>query len=348
VRASEFDYELPEELIAQNPAEHREQSRLMVVDRRRESIEHRRFLDLPSLLDPRDVLARNNTRVVPARLVGHREATGGKWEGLFLQDHDDGSWEILASTRGHPAPGEMVIVGNGLRLVLEARGEAGRWRVRPLLQETGEPRPPAHSILERHGQVPIPPYIRKGREAEGDRGRYQTIYATSPGSVAAPTAGLHFSESVLQGLADRGIPSIDLTLHVGIGTFRPIEVESIGDHVMHAEWAEVTAEAAEALNERRARGGRIVAVGTTSVRTLETAANAGLIHAFCGPTSLFIRPGHAFQGIDALITNFHLPRSSLLVLVSALAGTALIRRAYQEAIRERYRFFSYGDAMLIL
>jgi S-adenosylmethionine:tRNA ribosyltransferase-isomerase len=282
--------------------------------------------------------------VIPARLVGHREATGGKWEGLFLRSLPDGSWEILANTRGKPAVGERVIVGEGLRLALVARGEAGRWVVRP----EGHEGVPAAALLERHGQVPLPPYIRGGREGPGDRQRYQTLYARVPGAVAAPTAGLHFTDDVFRRLAARGIGSVDCTLHVGLGTFRPIEAERIEDHLLHAERAELSPEAAATLEGCRARGGRIVAVGTTSARVLETAAREGTLRGFAGETALYLRPGHVFRGLDALVTNFHLPRSSLLVLVSALAGVDLIRAAYAEAVRERYRFYSYGDAMLIL
>ena len=350
VRAAEFDFDLPDELIAQQPAEPREQSRLMVLDRASGRTAHHRFTELPALLDGRDILARNNTRVIPARLIGRREATGGTWEGLFLRDLGDETWEILANTRGKPKPGERVVVGRGLRLVLESRGEAGRWIVRPLPEEGCDFTAGALGLLERHGRTPLPPYIRKGRDAAGDRTWYQTIFAVRPGSVAAPTAGLHFSEASFRELAARGIRWVDLTLHVGIGTFRPIEAEEIGNHVMHSEWAELSAGAVEALSARRARGGRIVAVGTTAARTLETAAanGKGTLTAFTGNTSLFIRPGHVFRGLDALVTNFHLPRSSLLVLVSALVGVELIREAYREAIRRRYRFFSYVDAMLIL
>lgn len=342
---AEFDFNLPDDLIAQHPVEPRDQSRLMVLDRRTGRIQHRRFADLPDVLGPLDVLARNVSRVLPARLVGRREATGGKWEGLFLRELPGGLWEMLASTRGRPASGERFVVGQGLGLTLDARDEAGRWIVRPddLDERT------TVELLERHGQTPIPPYIRKGREGLGDRLRYQTVYARSPGSVAAPTAGLHFTESVLGRLENRGIGCVDLTLHVGIGTFRPIEADRIDDHVLHEEWAELSAEAAATLRERKARGGRVVAVGTTSARTLETAAAAsGVIEPFSGPTAMYLKPGHTFRGLDALLTNFHLPRSSLLVLVSALAGVEPIREAYAEAIRERYRFYSYGDAMLIV
>ncbi|HEX8198992.1 MAG TPA: tRNA preQ1(34) S-adenosylmethionine ribosyltransferase-isomerase QueA, partial [Isosphaeraceae bacterium] len=298
--------------------------------------------ELPELLSAGDVLVRNNTRVVPARLIGHRAATGGKWEGLFLRSLPEGSWEILATTRGRPVPGEQVVVGQGLRLTLLARHDGGRWVVRP------EPDGAALDLLERHGSVPLPPYIRQGREGPGDRARYQTLYAQVPGAVAAPTAGLHFTAGLFDRLAARGVEVVDLTLHVGLGTFRPIEAERIEDHALHAEWAELSASAAEALNRKRREAGRVVAVGTTSARVLETAATSGAIAPFAGETALYLRPGHDFRGLDALITNFHLPRSSLLVLVSALAGCDLIRAAYAEAIRQRYRFYSYGDAMLIL
>ena len=342
VRTAEFDFDLPDELIAQHPVEPRDRSRLLVLRPRAATWEHRTFADLPDLLDPRDVLVRNVTQVVPARLVGHREATGGAWEGLFLRERPGGDWEILAKTRGRPAEGERVIVGRGLRLVLASRGEEGCWIVRPEADQS------AIALLQEHGQIPLPPYIRKGREEPGDRLRYQTLFARVPGAVAAPTAGLHFTEGVFDRLAARGIAWVDATLHVGIGTFRPIEAERIEDHALHAEWAELGEEAAASLNERRAGGGRVVAIGTTSARTLETAAAGGEIHPFAGETALYLRPGHEFRGLDALVTNFHLPRSSLLVLVSALAGVEFVRAAYAEAIRERYRFYSYGDAMLIL
>jgi S-adenosylmethionine:tRNA ribosyltransferase-isomerase len=347
VFTSEFDFDLPDELIAQHPIEPRDRSRLMVVDRRRGCWEHRTFAELPELLDPHDILVRNNTRVLPARLVGRRQATGGKCEALFLREQPDGTWEMLATTRGRPALGEQIVVGQGLRLVLEARGASGTWIVRPN-QDAEYPEQSAIALLEQHGQTPLPPYIRRGREAPGDRLAYQTVYARRPGSVAAPTAGLHFSEEVFTRLDAKGIAWIDVTLHVGLGTFRPMEAQQLEDHVMHAEWAELTPLAVDTLQARRRQGGRIVAIGTTSARTLETAAAGGTLQPFAGETQLFIRPGHVFHALDALITNFHLPRSSLLVLVSAFAGLDLIRAAYAEAIRNRYRFFSYGDAMLIL
>jgi S-adenosylmethionine:tRNA ribosyltransferase-isomerase len=346
VLASAFDFELPDELIAQHPIEPRDQARLMVVDRKRGCWKHHTFAELPELLEPRDVLVRNDTRVVPARLAGRRAATGGRWQGLFLREHADGAWEMLATTRGRPAPGEHVIVGKGLHLILESRSGGGSWIVRPRRQ--GEDDRSTWALLEHHGQTPLPPYVRRGRESREDRLAYQTIYAARPGSVAAPTAGLHFTDQVFTRLAARGITWIDLTLHVGLGTFRPIETERIEDHVMHAEWAELPAQAVATLQSRRREGGRIVAIGTTSARTLEAAAAGETLEPFVGEIQLFIRPGHVFRGLDALITNFHLPRSTLLVLVSAFAGLELARAAYAEAILERYRFFSYGDAMLIL
>jgi S-adenosylmethionine:tRNA ribosyltransferase-isomerase len=346
VLASEFDFNLPNDLIAQHPIEPRDRARLMVVDRRKGCWEHRIFAELPELLRPRDVLARNNTQVVPARLLGYRAATGGKWEGLFLHEQPGGTWEMLATTRGRPALGEHVIVGQNLHLKLEARGEAGSWIVRP--QQNGDNDESTTVLLQRHGQTPLPPYIRHGREALGDRFASQTIYAQRPGSAAAPTAGLHFTDQVFARLAERDVTWVDLTLHIGVGTFRPIEAERLEDHVMHAEWAELPSTAATTLAARRREGGRIIAVGTTATRTLETAAAGGNLQPFSGNTQLFIQPGHIFHGVDALITNFHLPRSSLLVLVGSFTGLDLTRAAYAEAIHRGYRFFSYGDAMLIL
>jgi S-adenosylmethionine:tRNA ribosyltransferase-isomerase len=346
VLASAFDFDLPDDLIAQNPIEPRDCARLMVINRQKGSWEHRIFADLPELLNPLDVLARNNTRVVPARLFGHRAATGGKWEGLFLRERPDRTWEMLATTRGRPKFGEHFIVGQNLDLVLEGRGEGRSWIVRPHQNDGHDLSTIA--LLERYGQTPLPPYIRRGHEAAGDRCAYQTVYAQHPGSAAAPTAGLHFTEQVFARLAERAIAWVDLTLHVGAGTFRPIEAEHIEDHVMHAEWAELPPSATTTLEARRREGGRIIAVGTTAARTLETAVIGERLQPFSGNTQLFIQPGHVFRAVDGLITNFHLPRSSLLVLVSVLAGFDLIHAAYAEAIRCRYRFFSYGDAMLIL
>jgi S-adenosylmethionine:tRNA ribosyltransferase-isomerase len=346
VLTSDFDFHLPDELIAQHPIEPRDQARLMVIDRKRKCWEHRTFAELPELLESRDVLVRNNTQVVPARLVGRRALSRGKWRGLFLREQPDGTWRMLASTRGRPALGEHVIVGKGLHLVLQGREEGGSWIVRPQPERNEDPSTVA--LLERHGLTPLPPYIRHGVESVGDRHAYQTVYAQRPGSVAAPTAGLHFTDELFARLAARGITWVDLTLHVGLGTFRPIETDNLENHVLHSEWAELTALAAATLESRRREGGRIVAVGTTSARTLESGADAEMLHSFSGEVQLFIRPGHVFRGFDALVTNFHLPRSTLLVLVSAFAGLDLTRAAYAEAVRQQYRFFSYGDAMLIL
>jgi S-adenosylmethionine:tRNA ribosyltransferase-isomerase len=343
---SEFSFELPDELIAQQPIEPRDHSKLMVIHRKRGCWEHRTFAELPDLLCPGDLLVRNNSRVIPARLVGHRAATGGRWEGLFLRELPDGTWEVLASTRGRPAPGEYVIIGQGLYLVLETKNPSGSWVVRP--DEKRHPNETTHALLEKHGQTSLPPYIRRGHASPGDQLAYQTVYAQHPGSVAAPTAGLHFTDALFQRLAASNITWVDLILHVGLGTFRPIEVETLEQHKMHSEWVELSAQVAVTIEARRSACNRIVAVGTTSARALESAAAGGTFRRFSGETNLFIRPGHVFRGLDAMITNFHLPRSSLLVLVSAFAGIDLIRAAYAEAIRTGYRFFSYGDAMLIV
>jgi S-adenosylmethionine:tRNA ribosyltransferase-isomerase len=342
--AAEFDFDLPHELIAQHPAEPRDSARLMVVDRLRGVWSHHSFAELPQFFEYPDTLVRNNTRVVPARLVGRRVLTGGKWEGLFLQEADGGIWEMLVKSRNRLAAGELVTVGQDLHLIIEGYRDCGTCVVRPLNEGSFMP---VGDLLERYGQVPLPPYIRHGREEPGDRESYQTIYAVHRGSVAAPTAGLHFTERLFNELTARRINFVDLTLHVGWGTFRSMEAEHLDDHVVHPEFVELSSQAAATLETRRRDGGRIVAVGSTSARALETAATSGGIVPIVGQTHLFIRPGHIFCGVDALITNFHLPRSSLLVLVSALAGVDLIRAAYMDAIRQHYRFYSYGDAMLI-
>jgi S-adenosylmethionine:tRNA ribosyltransferase-isomerase len=279
-------------------------------------------------------------------LVGYRALSKGKWEGLFLREVHQQKWEVLAKTRGRSRPGEQVIIGNELRLVLESKGELGSWIVRPVLD--GNDTETTFALLQRYGQTPIPPYIRQGRACPSDQHNYQTVYARRPGSVAAPTAGLHFTEELINRLAASDIICVDLLLHVGLGTFRLLEVERLEDHIIHAEWAELSPDAVSTIQTRRAAGGRIVAVGTTSARVLETASGSGTMRPFSGETNLFIQPGHRFHGLDGLITNFHLPKSTLLVLVSAFAGFELTRAAYAEAVRSNYRFFSYGDAMLIL
>jgi S-adenosylmethionine:tRNA ribosyltransferase-isomerase len=337
-----FDYELPAHLIAQHPCAERDQSRLLVVRRPSGALEHRVFRDLPDLLNPGDLLILNNTRVLPARLLGRRERTGGKWEGLFLRQMRDDVWELLGQTRGRLVEGEIIEVEpGGLRLEFAGRSEEGRWLFRPM--EAGSP----PELLAKYGQTPLPPYIRKGRAEAGDRERYQTVYAERVGSVAAPTAGLHFTERVFARLRERGIQMAFVTLHVGLGTFQPIQVEDFRQHRMHQEWGELTPSTADAINACKKRGSRVVAVGTTSVRLLETAASSGNVGPWSGETELFIYPPYTFRSVDALVTNFHLPHSTLLLLVSAFAGVELIRHAYRTAIEREYRFFSYGDAMLI-
>jgi S-adenosylmethionine:tRNA ribosyltransferase-isomerase len=338
-----FHYDLPAHLIAQEPRAERDCSRLLVVRRSDGSLAHHAFHDLVDLLAPGDLLVLNDTRVVPARLLGHRARTGGKWEGLFLRQQGDGCWELLCQTRGHLTAGEIIRVEPGpLSLVLEGTSPEGHWLARP-----GEPGS-ALELLQRHGQVPLPPYIRKGRAEATDRERYQTVFARRAGAVAAPTAGLHFTPHLLEHLAERGIRRTFVTLHVGLGTFQPIQVEDFTRHQMHREWGELSEAAAAAVQACQVRGGRVVAVGTTSVRVLETVAAAGPIRPWSGETDLFIYPPYPFRAVDALITNFHLPRSSLLLLVSAFAGIELMQRAYKTAIEEQYRFYSYGDAMLIV
>ncbi|MBL8800249.1 MAG: tRNA preQ1(34) S-adenosylmethionine ribosyltransferase-isomerase QueA [Planctomycetia bacterium] len=346
-----LDYDLPDELIAQEPAAERDRARLLVAHRADASLVHRSIADLPELLQPGDVLILNDTRVVPARLLGQRARTGGKWEGLFLRVQPDGLWELLCQTRGKLTEGERIAIEPGpLALELVQRTPTGGWLARPNASQ------PAHELLQTHGQVPLPPYIQR-RRAEGvsplltaaDAERYQTVFAAKPGAVAAPTAGLHFTPALLDRLAERGITSARVTLHVGIGTFQPIQVEDFRQHRMHQEWGELPAETVAAITACRQRGGKVVAVGTTTVRVLETAARAAPdLHPWSGDTDLFIYPPYEFKVVDALLTNFHLPRSTLLLLVGAFAGVDLLREAYRTAIAERYRFYSYGDAMLIV
>jgi S-adenosylmethionine:tRNA ribosyltransferase-isomerase len=306
----------------------------------------------------------NDTRVLAARQLGRRASTGGKWEGLFLRESPrraeppKGSveaadnrplaglgspWEMLCQTRGALREGEIIEIEPGpLTLRLEQRLPGGRWQVQPLLPGS------AMELLDRFGHVPLPPYIRKGAATEADRARYQTIYATQSGAVAAPTAGLHFTERVFAGLKERGIGWTTVTLHVGLGTFQPIQVDDYTQHPMHAEWGQITQPAVDAIRACKSRGGRAVAVGTTSVRVLETAAQPGSLQPWSGETDLYIHPPHDFKIVDALLTNFHLPRTTLLLLVAAFAGVELLKQSYESAIAERYRFYSYGDAMLIV
>lgn len=348
-----YDYHLPEELIAKEPAVRREDARLLVLHRQTGQIEHRVVRDLPELLRPRDLLVLNDTRVLPARLVGYRATTTGRWEGLFLRSPSPGVWEVIGQTRGKLVVGEDLVVpavmgsdatppGPELRLSLVERLPDGGWLMRPHLEGSHV------ELLSRYGQVPLPPYMERDTATSADRERYQTLYARHPGSVAAPTAGLHFTPELLTECGQRGISQAYVTLHVGLGTFRPISVERLADHVMHYEWCEISPETVNHVSQTRDNGGRIVAVGTTSVRTLETASLSGVLTPFSGETNLFIQPGFPFHTVDVMLTNFHLPKSTLLVLLSAFVGRELLLETYATAIAEHYRFYSYGDAMLVL
>ena len=347
MNVADFDFELPAERIAQRPASRRDGSRLLVLDRETGALRHRRFSDLADLLNPGDLLVLNDTRVIPARLVGHKPS-GGRVELLLVEPVEPGAiggvWRCLLKASRPPAPGSSIDFGQGCGARVLERDPIG-WRVK-LEAPGGRP----EELLERVGQAPLPPYIR--RDAAGpdaaDRERYQTVFARQPGAIAAPTAGLHFTEELLQQLADAGIAHTFLTLHVGPGTFQPVTAQRVEDHRMHPEWFEIPADAARAVASARKSGGRVVAVGTTVVRTLEScAAEEGRVSPGRDHCSLFIYPGFRFRVVDALITNFHLPRSTLLMLVSAFAGRERVLAAYRQAIAAGYRFYSYGDAMLI-
>jgi S-adenosylmethionine:tRNA ribosyltransferase-isomerase len=347
MRIEELDYDLPPHLIAQQPAAERDLSRLLVLRRHGTIAAHTHFRNLPDFLCPGDLLVLNDTRVLPARLLGHRARTGGKWEGLFVGQQPDGAWELLCQTRGRLMLGETVLVEREgqeapLRLCLIGKTPSGHWLARP---EQTDAFP---ELLERFGQVPLPPYIRKGRASNADRERYQTVFACHPGAVAAPTAGLHFTPQLFEELDRHGVHRAMVTLHVGPGTFQPVQVEEVEQHRVQAEWGEVPATTATAINECRERGGRVVAIGTTAVRVLETAAASGKVRAWSGQTELTICPPFDFRAIDVLITNFHLPRSSLLLLVAAFTGLESLRAAYRTAVEMGYRFYSYGDATLIV
>ncbi|MGB7343886.1 MAG: tRNA preQ1(34) S-adenosylmethionine ribosyltransferase-isomerase QueA [Pirellulaceae bacterium] len=354
-----YDYDLPRELIAQQPVATRSDARLMLVNRADGAIDHRYVRDLPELLAPSDILVMNNSAVVPARLIGYRTKTQGRWQGLFLKaDPATGIWEVLTKTRGTLTPGESITIQDrngveGMHLVVVARTDDGHLLVTPTMPskfDDTDPFQDAADWLERFGRIPIPPYIRNGHMVDADIEDYQTVYADPRGSVAAPTAGLHFTDKLLRNIRDTGTATAEVTLHVGIGTFRPIATESLDEHQMHTEWGQVNAATCDAINDRRQSGGRCVCVGTTSVRVLESAAanHSGELKPWTGETDIFIKPPHKFAAVDALMTNFHLPRSSLLVLVSALATRELAMKAYKAAIAEEYRFYSYGDAMLIV
>jgi S-adenosylmethionine:tRNA ribosyltransferase-isomerase len=341
LKTSDFAYDLPEELIAQTPVEPRDHSRMLVYNRSNKSVEHLHFYDLPRFLIPGDALVINETKVIPARLLGEKESTGVPVEILLLKRKSQDVWETLVHPGRRLLPGTFCTFGNGLlRAEILSTLESGGRMVRFHYQGVFE------ALLDQLGQMPLPPYIH---EHLADQSRYQTVYAKEEGSAAAPTAGLHFTPELLARIRAMGVNVVPILLHVGLGTFRPVKAENVEDHVMHVERYEVSSEAAQAINAARASGHRCVCVGTTSVRTLETVADdSGVIHAGAGETGIFITPGYRYKAVDALITNFHLPESTLLMLVSALMGREEALRVYNLAVQERYRFFSFGDCMLIL
>jgi len=338
MKLSDFMYDLPEERIAQTPVEPRDHSHLMVLHRDTGEIEHRHFYDIIDYLNPGDCLVINETKVIPARLYGERP-TGGACEVLLLKQLGPKRWETLVRPGKKLKPGAEVIFGDGrLRCRVMETTDAGGRIVEFECEGSFE------AALDALGEMPLPPYIHEKLE---DRNRYQTVYARQDGSAAAPTAGLHFTPELMARIREKGVDIVPVLLHVGLGTFRPVKVENIEEHEMHSEYFEVTPEAAERINAARQRGGRIIAVGTTSVRTLESAAENGALAAKRGDTNIFIKPGYRFQLVDALVTNFHLPGSTLIMLVSALWDRERILAAYKIAVEEEYRFFSFGDAMLI-
>src|SRR3954469_9024069 len=340
-KTSDYDFELPEALIAQRPLERRDASRLMVLDRANNSISHRTFADVPELIQPKDVLVVNRTRVLRARLLGTR-ASGAPAEILLLKPLDDSRYEAMVSPGGKLKPGRRVTIAPGFSAeILEVTDRRTR-----IIRLVGDE--PLDALIERHGHVPLPPYIDRP-DAPGDAERYQTVYARESGSVAAPTAGLHFTPELLEGLRRRGVRRVGSLPPGGAGILKPVEVDDPAAHVMHEERFLVTEEAAAAIRAARSEGGSVWAVGTTTVRTLESVADdTGDVAAASGETAIFIRPGYRFRAVDHLVTNFHLPRSTLIMLVAAFSGYELTMAAYREAIAERYRFYSYGDAMAII
>ena len=339
MKTSDFNFELPEELIAQTPLEQRDSSRLLTLDKKTGATEHHHFYELVDMLHPGDCLVMNNSRVLPARLIGHRES-GGACEVLLLIDRGENTWECLVRPGRKLKPGAKVIFGEG-ELIGEvvAEVEGGNRLVRFAYEGI------FLEVLERLGRMPLPPYIKAElQESE----RYQTVYSKVTGSAAAPTAGLHFTPELLENLEAKGVKLCYVTLHVGLGTFRPVKVENVLEHEMHSEYCVIPRETADIINETKRSGGRVICVGTTSCRTIESwAAEDGTMKASAGWTNIFIYPGYRFKVLDALITNFHLPESTLIMLVSALAGRDPVLAAYEEAVEERYRFFSFGDAMFI-
>ena len=341
MKTSDFYYDLPEELIAQDPLEDRTASRLLVLDRQTGTVEHKIFSDVIDYLNKGDCLVINNTRVIPARLIGEKEGTGGKVEVLLLKRRANDVWETLVKPGKKLKPGAKITFGDGrLRAeVLEVVEEGNRlvkFHYEGIFEE----------ILDSLGEMPLPPYITHKLE---DKEMYQTVYAKFDGSAAAPTAGLHFTKELLNKIEEKGIKIASITLHVGLGTFRPVKVDDVNNHHMHTEWYEVNAEAAEIINETKRNGGRVICVGTTSCRTIESVADEnGYMKAKTGETDIFIYPGYKFKVMDGLITNFHLPESTLVMLVSAFAGKENVLSAYETAVKERYRFFSFGDAMILI
>lgn len=344
LKTSDFYYDLPEELIAQSPSKERDGCRLMVLDREKGEISHRIFSDIIEYLDPRDMLVVNSSKVIPARLLGKTEKTGSDMELLLLRMLDSGEWETLVRPGKRAKIGASFDFSGMLRATVTDIVEGGN-RVVKFDYDT-EKYKNIYEVLDAVGNMPLPPYITKKLENKSD---YQTVYAKAEGSAAAPTAGLHFTEDLLERIKARGVGYGEVTLHVGLGTFRPVKVDKIADHLMHGEYFYVPDEVAAEINARRQAGGRIIAVGTTSCRVLESASDdSGTVHAIKGETGIFIYPGYKFKATDALITNFHLPESTLIMLVSALAGKEFVMSAYEKAVGERYRFFSFGDAMLIV
>jgi len=348
VLISELQYDLPPERIAQKPADRRDASRLLVLDRKSGRVQHEQFERLDSLLPIESLLVLNDTRVLPARLTLHRQ-TGGRIEGLFIRKAEPGFWEMmLTGSRRLKRDEELTIVGSSRRLRILGRLESGIWRVEPI------PPGDARTILAECGRTPLPPYIRRpdklpAQQAAEDAERYQTIYSNQPGAVAAPTAGLHFTPEIFRRLIQAEIERVSVTLHVGVGTFAPIRCENLADHKMHSEWYECSPEAARSINSARNVQRPIIAVGTTSVRVLESCADKnGRISPCCGWTDLFIYPPYRFRAVDGMLTNFHLPGSTLLAMVFAFAGRERVLAAYNEAVERAYRFYSYGDAMLIV
>lgn len=340
MKTADFDYDLPQELIAQDPLEQRDSSRLLILDKETGERTHKIFHDIIDYLHEGDCLVINNTKVIPARLIGEREGTGGKVEVLLLKRRSDNVWETLVKPGKKARPGMRLSFGGGLlhaevQEVVDEGNRLIRFEYEGIFEE----------ILDQLGQMPLPPYITHQLK---DKNRYQTVYAKYEGSAAAPTAGLHFTEELLEQIQAKGVKIARVTLHVGLGTFRPVKVEDVTEHHMHTEFYHVSEEAVDIINETKKQGGRVICVGTTSCRTIESAADdQGIVHATEGDTDIFIYPGYQFKVLDCLITNFHLPESTLLMLVSALAGKENIMAAYREAVEMRYRFFSFGDAMFI-